>query len=409
MEPVRADEELTGGIIHKAMFERLLLCDFAVADLTTANANVFYELGVRHAARPATTLAVFSSRQTPPFDVNYLRCLPYDLGAGNSFSPENAAALQGSLKQRLEELRTQDGATDSPVFQLLPEYGAPDIARLRTDTFRDRVVYATDRKQELARARRENSVEALEKIEESLAPFDAQEAGVLIDLMLSYRAVSAWSRMTGLYPRLPAAVQRALLVREQYGFALNREKRREEALAVLEAIVADRGPSSETCGLIGRVYKDQWMEAKKAGKALLAAGYLGKSIRAYLDGFEADWRDAYPGINAVTLLDLKGGEEAVKLQAALVPVVSYSVERRLQSKQPDYWDHATRLELAVLARNEGAVVDCLPTALAAVRESWEPLTTANNLAMIREARQARGESNAWLDEVIDALMARSKE
>ena len=42
-EPLRADEEMTGGIIHKPMFERLILCEYAVADLTTANANVFYE------------------------------------------------------------------------------------------------------------------------------------------------------------------------------------------------------------------------------------------------------------------------------------------------------------------------------------------------------------------------------
>ena len=62
LEPIRADEERTGGIIHKPMFERLMLCDFAVADLTTANANVFYELGVRHAVRPATTLAIFASQ-----------------------------------------------------------------------------------------------------------------------------------------------------------------------------------------------------------------------------------------------------------------------------------------------------------------------------------------------------------
>jgi hypothetical protein len=41
MEPLRADEEMTGGMIHKPMFERLILCDYAVADLTTANANVF--------------------------------------------------------------------------------------------------------------------------------------------------------------------------------------------------------------------------------------------------------------------------------------------------------------------------------------------------------------------------------
>src|ERR1039458_3899861 len=45
---MRTSGEKTGGIIHKRMFERLLLCEYAVADLTTANANVFYELGVRH-------------------------------------------------------------------------------------------------------------------------------------------------------------------------------------------------------------------------------------------------------------------------------------------------------------------------------------------------------------------------
>jgi len=41
LEPLRADQELTGGIIHKPMFERLILCDFAVADHTAANADVF--------------------------------------------------------------------------------------------------------------------------------------------------------------------------------------------------------------------------------------------------------------------------------------------------------------------------------------------------------------------------------
>jgi hypothetical protein len=37
LEPIRADEEANGGIIHKPMFERLILCEFAVADLTIAN------------------------------------------------------------------------------------------------------------------------------------------------------------------------------------------------------------------------------------------------------------------------------------------------------------------------------------------------------------------------------------
>ena len=34
-----------------------------------------------------------------------------------------------------------------------------------------------------------------------------------------------------------------------------------------------------------------------------AAGALDDAIQEYVVGFEADWRDTYPGINAVTLMD----------------------------------------------------------------------------------------------------------
>src|SRR6266481_9941591 len=70
LEPLRADEEQAGGIIHKPMFERLILCDYAVADLTGANANVFYELGLRHGIKPASTVLVLADGGGAlPFDV----------------------------------------------------------------------------------------------------------------------------------------------------------------------------------------------------------------------------------------------------------------------------------------------------------------------------------------------------
>ena len=66
LAPIRADEEKVGGIIQKPMYERLLFCDYAVADLTTANANVFYELGVRHAVRPHSTVTLASKTTRLP-------------------------------------------------------------------------------------------------------------------------------------------------------------------------------------------------------------------------------------------------------------------------------------------------------------------------------------------------------
>lgn len=79
LEPLRADEEMTGGIIHKPMFERLILCEYAVADLTTANANVFYELGIRHAVRPWSTVLIFDEASRLPFDVAPMRTFSYQL------------------------------------------------------------------------------------------------------------------------------------------------------------------------------------------------------------------------------------------------------------------------------------------------------------------------------------------
>lgn len=76
----------------------------------------------------------------------------------------------------------------------------------------------------------------------------------------------------------------------------------------------------------------------------------------------------------------------------LLPVVAYAVERRIATSKPDYWDHVTRLELAVLAKDAEAALNALEDALDAVRESWEAETTTRNLRLISEARKKRGEA-----------------
>jgi tetratricopeptide (TPR) repeat protein len=407
LEPLRADEEMTGGIIHRPMFERLILCPFAVADLTTANANVFYELGVRHAVRPASTVLLFAEGGRLPFDVAPLRALPYRLNPDGT--PADAAAARVALAGKLSEARKaavqQDPAADSPIFQLVENF--PDIQRLKTDAFRDRVDYARKQKDDLAAARR-GGLDAVSAFEKSLgADLDGVESGVLIDLFLSYRAVKGWPQMIALAARLPRPLAQTVMAQEQLALALNRAGRDEEAESVLKAVLASRGPSSETYGLLGRVYKDRYDRAKKAGNAFMARGELQKAIDTYLKGFEADWRDAYPGVNAATLMELR--EPPDPRRAQLVPVVTYAVERRIAAGKPDYWDYATLVELAVLGRDEPKALDALGSAVTAVREKWEPETTLRNIKLIAEARQGRGEAVApWVQTVMDELEARAK-
>ena len=227
------------------------------------------------------------------------------------------------------------------------------------------------------------------------------DAAVAIDLFLSYRDVKGWTEMIDLVPRLAAPLAATTMVQEQLGFALNRAGRAEQAEAVLKAVIAQRGASSETCGLLGRIYKDRWEAASKQGDSFAARGWLSRAVNAYLQGFEADWRDAFPGVNAVTLMELM--EPPDPRGARLVPVVAYAVERRIRGGEPDYWDHATRLELAVLGRDEQGATDALGDALASLRAGWEAETTARNLRLIAEARARRGERLTWVDGILAAL------
>ncbi|MFO1327875.1 MAG: TRAFs-binding domain-containing protein [Rubrivivax sp.] len=401
LEPLRADEEKTGGVIHKPMFERLILCEFALADLSSANANVFYELGLRHAVRRSSTVLSFARHTRLPFDVSNLRGLAYALGADGR--PADAAADAARLAALLRTVREQRG-DDSPLYQLVADY--PQVQHEKTDVFRQRVDYSRQAKERLAAACR-RGVQALRAEQAALGPLADVEAGVLVDLYLSYRDVQAWTEMIDLAAAMPRHLADTVLVREQLALALNRAGRGEDAERVLLALIEQRGPSSETCGILGRVYKDRWEAAQNAGDTRAARGLLDKAIAAHVQGFESDWRDAYPGVNAVTLMTLRQPPDP--RLGELVPVVRYAALRRVARGQPDYWDHATLIELAVIARDEQAAAPSVAHALARVRAPWEPGSTARNLRLIREARAARGQHDAWALAIEQALAARAGE
>lgn len=401
LEPIRADEEKVGGTIHKPMFERLMLCHYAVADITGANPNVFYELGIRHAMRPRSTVIVFGEGTVLPFDVALVRGLAYRTdGAGE---PLDAEITRNQIAEQLIAARGNPH-DDSPIFQLVEGVPRWEVEHAKTDIFRQAVDYSKRYKQRLREAVREGA-EAVQKVanEPALANLLEVESGVVVDLFLSLRDVKAHAAMIELYHRMPLPLQRAKMMREQLGFALNREGRFAEAEKVLKEVIAEFGPSSETNGLLGRIYKDRWDLAKKQGLPE-ARALLKNAIDTYLAGFEADWRDAYPGINAVTLMEMLPMPDP--RQAEILPVVRYSASRKA-AKNADYWDHATLLELAVLARDAGDAEERLGEALAVARAGWELETTARNLSLIREMREGRGEEAAWIKPLEDLLKQRA--
>lgn len=401
LEPIRADEEKIGGTIHKPMFERLMLCHYAVADITGANPNVFYELGIRHAMRPRSTVLVFAEGTVLPFDIALVRGLSYQTDGGGE--PLNAETTSGAIADQLIEARG-NSLDDSPIFQLIDGLPRWEVDHSKTDLFRKSHDYSKRYKERLRAAVREGggAVEAIVD-EPALSNLLEVESGVVVDLFLSLRDVKAHAAMIALYHRMPPPIKRAKMMREQLGFALNREGHFTEAEKVLKDVIAEFGPSSETNGLLGRVYKDRWEQAKREGLPE-ARALLKNAINTYLAGFEADWRDAYPGVNAVTLMEMMPKTDP--RQAEILPVVRYSAEQKAK-RNPDYWDHATLLELAVLAGDVDDAQDQLSEALALAHAGWELETTARNLRLIREMREGRGDDVGWIDAPIKMLEKRA--
>ena len=413
LEALRGDEERTGGIIHGAMFARLLLAEFVVADLTLANPNVFYELGIRHAAKPYTTVPIFANVSALPFYVALVRAVGYQLKKGK-LTKGTAQKLKSQLAKRLGDAISGAATHDSPLFQLIPKFPGIDLPEAVTEAFKDRIRQAEEFREMLSSARAQpvrERREALLKIRSDLGDLKTVQRSVLIELMSSFRDAEAFEELVELYNSFPAPVKEYVIVKQQFALALNRRNQpddREKALRILDELLKDRGHDSETLGIKGRIHKDTYKEAVQTGR-ITAAAALDNAIDAYTKGFEADPRDYYPGVNAINLLMQKDDTEALKEVARLLPLVSFAVERRGGASSGNYWDLATVLELACIGDDWATANQVLPKVILAATNSFETATTVANLRLLKKALERTAREVAKLNGILDELSIRDIE
>jgi hypothetical protein len=409
LEALRGDDERTGRMIHGAMFARLLLAEFVVVDLTLANANVFYELGIRHAARPFTTVPIFANVSALPFDVALVRAVSYELKKG-SLTKDGAQKLKSQLAKRLCDAISGAPTPDSPLFQLIPKFPGIDLPDEVTETFKDRIRQAEEFRDLLSSARAlplRGKREALLRIRRDLGDLKTVQRSVLIELMSSFRDAEAFEELVELYNSFSAPLKDYVFAKQQFALALSRRNQlddREKALRILNELLKNRGSDSETLEIKGRIHKDTYKEASQRGRVVAAAA-LDDAIDAYTKGFEADPRDYYPGVNAINLLIQKGDAEALKEVERLLPLVSFAVARRGGAWSGDYWDLATVLELACISEDWPTANRVLPKVLTA-SDSFKTATTLDNLRLLKEARERAGREVTELDRILNDLSAR---
>lgn len=286
LECVRADEELSAGLIDVPMFERLHDADVVIADLSTSNLNAMYELGVRHTLKPRTTIVLAEKGFLNPFDTNHLRVLYYEhLGTGIDFG--EVERVRTRLKSMLQAAAATAAAkADSPVYTFLTGLQPPTIAAGRGSEERAPSAPAGETFATLmAEAMRAKGSEDFERAREVLQKVrDAQRTRpdpyVVQQLTLA------------IYKSKKPDAKRALL----------------DAKDVLQELNPEQSNDPETLGLWGAIHKRLAELPRDQLDDQARSGALESALAAYRKGFILR-DDYYNGINYAFLLDLRASEE----------------------------------------------------------------------------------------------------
>ncbi|MEJ5225662.1 MAG: TRAFs-binding domain-containing protein, partial [Anaerolineales bacterium] len=370
-EAFRADEETVSGDILTDMFQELLLADLVLCDLSIDNANVFYELGIRHAFRKRGVVHIQAGRAYMPFDIFNVRTIPYHITPEGVPDPEFLEKDKAAISRVcIDTWKSDQDAIHSPIFNLLTGLDEPDRKALRTPLATGFWREYNDWRQRVTVAQRQQRIgDILLLTEEITNPLIKEEAvgeagKALQNMGRNELALQQYRKGLELNPR-------NLEFRRQEAIFLNRLGRVEEAIVKLEGILKDHPTDIEAIGTLGRIYKDVWTDSwrwvadkdKRIHTAYESYHWLVKAFNTYLKGFRYDLNNAYPGVNALTmgtmLVDLadkfedaQDPDPDVAAVRALLPdlrnTLIFSLESKSQDEKVDYWTLVSRAELYVL-------------------------------------------------------------
>lgn len=360
LECKRADEIRHSGNIDVPMYRNLLTADIVIADLSTYNPNAFYELGVRHALRPFTTIAISEKEFKSPFDLNHTVIRQYEhLGTDIGYSEvmRFRKELQDVVKGILDNPQT-----DSPVYTFLSDLKSPQWSSNEDVTESD-----------------DTGQRSLSQIVEEA------ENALKIDDFLKAKTLFSFARsldMNNVYIIQRLALTTYKAKQPNHVEALN------EALHILESASPEQTTDPETLGLTGAIYKRLWEE-------LNDKKYLDLSIKYYEKGFYIQ-HDYYNGINLAYLLNVRGNISAYPDSIADYVIahrvrteVSQICEDLLSSedfneRSDQYWIVATLEEAYFGLGDHAKYLQARERALKVTKAVWERETTEAQIKKLED-------------------------
>jgi hypothetical protein len=308
LQCVRADEVSHSGIIDKPMYEMLLRAELVIADISTANPNALYELGVRHALRPASTIVIKEQDGKFIFDLNHLATLQYKHLGEDIGSRE--AKLKTAQLETLIRAVIEKNTLDSPVYTYLQGLTGPTMSAPEFKAFVADVKAQSDSlSHELEAARNAARV--------SNSDLARQHFKRAYDLQSEAR-------------RSPGASEAALpdpYIVQQLALHTYKAAKPDKLQALFEAqkVIQVLAPAAstdpETLGIAGAIQKRLYMATQDLACLEAAIGY-------YARGFELK-RDYYNGENYAVCLDWRASHQTDFDEAAYDRRTARKVRERI--------------------------------------------------------------------------------
>ena len=423
-EAFRADEETTSGDILTDMFQELLLADLCIADMSIDNANVFYELGIRHAFRKRGVVHIQAGRGYMPFDVFNVRTIPYHITNEGVPDPSFLEKDRAAISRVTRDTWASDtDAVHSPIFNLLDGLNEPDRKELKTPLatgfwreyheWQERVTVAQ-------RQKRIGDILLLtEEIRNPLIKEDAiAEAGMALTDMERYELALTQYRK-GLQVNA-----RNQLFRRKEALNLNRVGKVDEAIVKIENLLVDQPRDTEAVAYLGRIYKEMWLQSWKGIEdkeqrlrtAFDSYHWLLKSFHTYLRGYRLDLDETYPGINAYTLgtilvhladtfEDKAHPDPEIQgvrnMMNELGGSLAFALDTKTQDEKADYWSFISLTELLVLtAETTSEVSRACRKALTALHSNQFRLQSSRAQLEMLRSLDLRGE---YVQAAIDVI------
>jgi hypothetical protein len=339
---VRADADV-GSLIITTMIQRLVLGDLVVADLTLPNANVYYEVGVRHAAKKTGCVLTAADWARPVFDLAQMRQVRFPLPDGlvDELSATTARAHLAVGMRKLSEIV-------SPVYEGVPGYPSdadPQRVSAFADLAEELMSFEADVREAYLVHQGERRARAIEVLERHGHKPAVREADALLILRM-LRDLVGWDEVLDYIAALPSHIAHHPLVMEQECLAmakLDKPGAAVKAAARLEMLIATYGENSERFGLLGGRYKQLANEASDDAER---RRYIDRAISSYERGMMADLNDYYPASNLPRLYRRRGGEGDERLAAEAEVITMTACQRALARKTSDEWARPTLLGLA---------------------------------------------------------------